>query len=160
MANPWLKFPLQFKKYPLMFGQMYYGAVVRMLGRNATPADRMEAAKQTAYLSAMTMAFAGVGGLPFIEFARVLALLALAIPGDEEKWKWDDYENAMEEWFSDMTKWALGQRSPMTAEAIMYGATRLLGHRHVIDAWATRPTSCSASRRRPTRWASRRGCST
>jgi len=127
LSGKWLAFPLQFKKYPLMYGQMYYGAVMRTLGPNPSKADRWEAAKQTAYLSATTMAFAGVGGLPFIEFGRAFALAALAIGGDEEPWKWDDYENAMEEWFADMTKFALGKHSAMAAEALVYGATRFLG---------------------------------
>jgi hypothetical protein len=115
--NSLLRFPMQFKKYGLMYGQMYYGNLAKLVAPSSKPEERKLAAKTLARMSAMTMTFAGVGGLPMIEIARLLANTALMLGLSDDDW--EDWENGMQAWFSDFVGTGM-------SEASMHGLTRLV----------------------------------
>ena len=116
--NPLLRAPLQFKKYGVMYGQLFYGNVAKLVAPSSDPETRKLAAKTLARLSATTMVFAGAGGLPFVELARILANTAVAFGLSDDDW--EDWENGMQEWFSSF----IGEGA---SEAVMHGATRVAG---------------------------------
>lgn len=124
--NALLRWPLQFKKYGLMYGQMYYGNVAKLVAPSSDPETRKMAAKALARLSATTFVFAGVGGLPFIELARVLANVAMAMGLTDDDW--EDWESGMQGWFGDFLKFATGSEGigERASEAAMHGLTRLI----------------------------------
>lgn len=95
-----LRIPLQFKKYALMYGQLFYGNVAKMVNVNSDRETRVEAAKQVAYLSASMAFMAGTAGLPLMEIAKLGVMFAnlLGITDDD----WDDDENAIQEWYKNM----------------------------------------------------------
>lgn len=118
MQNPLLRLPMQFKKYGLMYGQMYYGNVAKLVAPSTDPEQRKMARKALVRLSATTMIFAGAGGLPFIELARIFANVAMGLGATDDDW--DDDENAMQEWFASFVG------NPLS-EAVTHGLTRLVG---------------------------------
>jgi hypothetical protein len=124
--KPWLQWPMQFKKYGLMYGQMYYGNVAKLVAPSSDPETRKMAAKALARLSASTFVFAGVGGLPFIELARVLANVAMAMGLTDDDW--EDWENGMQGWFADFLKFATGSEGigDRASETMLHGLTRLI----------------------------------
>ena len=95
-----LRIPLQFKKYALMYGQLFYGNVAKMVNVNSDRETRIEAAKQVAYLSASMAFMAGTAGLPLMEIAKLGVMFAnmLGLTDDD----WDDNENAIQEWYKNM----------------------------------------------------------
>lgn len=113
----------QFKKFSILYGQLYYGAVRDVA---AQPGERVAAAKQLVRLSAMTSMFAGVGGLAFMEMAKV-AILAANLSGLSDD-DWEDWENGLQSWFAGATKWALGKHGSRSfSEVVLHGLPRLLG---------------------------------
>ena len=122
MSNKYLKVPLQFKKYQMLYGQLYVKAFYEM-GFGRDPETRKAARGMVVRLSLMTAAFAGVTGLPFMELWKMWAVVASQL-GDADDW--DETENAIQEWFESALKVALGEdTSEAAAEAIVRGAPRL-----------------------------------
>ena len=123
--NPLLRFPLQFKRYGLMFAQMYYGSIVNMVAKD--PEARRIARKSFARLSATTFLFAGIGGLPLAEVARIAVNIAVALGIKDDDWEKD--EGDLEEWFNSMLGWASGSEGlgNKVSEAAFHGLTRLVG---------------------------------
>ncbi len=116
--NPLLRAPLQFKKYGVMYAQMFYGNLTKLIAPSSDPAARKLAAKTLARLSLTTVAFAGLGGLPMVEIARMLANVAVMMGLSDDDW--DDDENAIQDWFSQLI-------GGTASEALVHGATRLAG---------------------------------
>jgi hypothetical protein len=125
MSNKWLRVPLQFKKYPLMYGQLFYGNLVRAINPGNDPEIRKVAAKTVLRLSAMTVVLAGTAGLPFMEIARGLLLAAAAAGLNDDDW--ESWENGLQAWYADAMKWATGGYGDMGAEVLARGASRMLG---------------------------------
>lgn len=123
--HPVLKFPLQFRRYGLMFAQMYYGSITKLVAKD--PETRKVARKQLARLSATTFLFAGIGGLPLAEVARTFINAAVLMGFKDDDWEKD--EGDMQEWFSSMLGWASGSEGlgDKMSEAAMHGLTRLVG---------------------------------
>ena len=126
-SNPFLRLPLQFKKYGLMYGQMFYGNLYTSLNFKEDRQTQVRAAKTWISMAAMTWVFAGVGGLPFIELARILINMALWAGLEDDDW--ETHEAGMESWFNDMAAWATGDEGigDRLGEAAMHGLTRLAG---------------------------------
>lgn len=125
MSRKWLRFTLQFKKYSVMYGQLYYGALARALSPDSSMAMRKDAGKSLLRLSAMAMLFAGVSGVAPMELARVLVLLSSGMLGTED---FETWENGLQGWFHDAVKWATGNEyiGTRAAEVLMRGAFRML----------------------------------
>jgi hypothetical protein len=117
-ANPYLRWPLQFKKYGLMYGQAFYGSLHDVLHFDTDRETRIIAAKRLARMAAVTVVFAGAGGLPFMEIARMFATVAMLCGLTDSDW--DDDEQALQKWLSSF----LGDTG---GEVAMKGLTRLLG---------------------------------
>jgi len=126
MQNRFLRFPLQFKKYGLMYAQLYYGNLAKAMNNNLTGKERIAAGKQIAYLTASTTLMAGVTGIPLMELGKLGVLAASLLVGDGD---WDESEKAMQAWFQSMLEFALGKgESPKKiAEMIMHGSPRGIG---------------------------------
>lgn len=126
MSNKWLRVPLQFKKYPLMYGQLFYGNLARALNTSNDRQTRVVAAKTVIRLSAMTIALAGTAGLPFMEIARGLLLAASAFGLNDDDW--ESWENGLQDWYRGAIEWATGNKEFAVggAEVIARGASRML----------------------------------
>ena len=127
MSSPFGKVVTQFKKFPLMMAQLFYGNFAKAIGinRNVSGQQRVEAAKQLAYLSGMGLVMSGTLGSPFMEMARMANLFSQIIMGGDD---WDKQKSDME---LDLQKFfnyiGLGSYSEKTAEILMHGASRSFG---------------------------------
>ena len=126
MSGKWLRLPLQFKKYAVMYAQLYWGAMWNSF-RGADRETRVRAAKQLAALSATTVVFAGVGGLPMMEVAKGLILIANAFGLEDDDW--EEWENTLQGYYADAVKWATANSSSSDfyAEMMQRGLTRAIG---------------------------------
>lgn len=114
MNHPLMRIPTQFRKYAVMYGNLYYNAIMRMI----RPGDRKLAAKELARLSAMSVVAAGIAGLPLMELAFVLSLVAYGMGLSDNDW--EDWENGMQSFFNAI----LGN---YVSEKLVRGLPRAIG---------------------------------
>ena len=121
MGGKWSRIAMQFKKYPLMYAQAYFGSMVRMVAPGKS--SRMEAARTFAWMTGLTIALAGTHGLPFMEIAKVFFLLATAFQGD-----WEEKENWIQEMYAKGFDWLGGSKSnaEFYSEMLAYGLPRYI----------------------------------
>lgn len=119
--NPLLAPALQFRKYSLGYGQVFYRNLAWMF--KGDKQQRLQAGKALAGMALTTVALAGVTGLPLVEPLRLLVNLASGLTGDD----WDDAEKGLQRWLAKMTEWTTGSKSlgQTLSEASMFGLTRL-----------------------------------
>lgn len=126
MSGNYSQVPLQFKKYPLLFGQMYWRTMYKMVMPGTDWETRKVMFKSWVRLSAVTAALAGTAGLPLMEVAKGLVMAgALFGIGDGD---WEAKELALQQWYKDMLRWVGfgNSQSKIGAEMMSYGATRAL----------------------------------
>lgn len=124
-SNPLLSTALQFRKFSLAYGQLFYGALASSFA-GATPAARREGRRTVARLALMTTAFAGVAGSPLAEIARMLVNVAFMLGASDDDW--EDKESAMQKWLAGAIGSITGDNAGASlSEATFHGATRLIG---------------------------------
>ena len=123
-SNPYLSpFGLGFKKYAVMYGNLYYGAMSRLI---TSPGERKLAAKELIGLSMTSIALAGTNGVAFLEVAAIMAMVAYALGLDDDDW--EDWENSMQAAYADVLGNLMGKEyAKLGAEALARGLTRLPG---------------------------------
>jgi hypothetical protein len=126
MSSKLTRLPMQFKKYPLMYAQLYFGAMVKMISPGSDRATRVQAAKTFTYLSAVTVALAGTHGLPFMEIAKIFFLVGAMFGLDDGDW--EDKENALQRFYAEGFEWMLGKKSnaEFYSEMLAYGLPRAM----------------------------------
>lgn len=124
-SHPLGKIALQFKKYGLMYGQLFYGALKRTFSAN-TPAERKTARRQLVNLTIASTILAGVGGNPLIEIARALVTSANLMGWLDDDW--EDTENNIQGFMKSLLDHIhKGTWNAKVAEMLMHGASRGIG---------------------------------
>jgi len=121
--NPLLQPATQFRKYGLMYGQLFWRNVAWAF---AKPQERAQAAKAVAGLAFSTTVLAGALGVPLVEPLRMLVNAAAAAGLSDDDW--EDKEQALQKWLAEMISWTTGSKSlgEALAEANLRGYTRLI----------------------------------
>jgi hypothetical protein len=95
--NPILRPALQFKKYAQMMSHLMYDMVHRA---NFSTKEGRVAVKQLMGIAGMQIAFAGAMGLPGLEIAKAIVMVAALFGGDD----WEEWEK----WLEGIAKSSMG----------------------------------------------------
>jgi hypothetical protein len=127
MNHPFGRMALQFKKYGLMYGQLYWGNMARAMNINGatSKAERIQAAKTVAALSMMGVAMSGMMGLPIMEVARIGNVIAQMFGGDDWDKRKSDAELALQRLFKMIGMGDVAGNK--LAEMAFHGVSRLAG---------------------------------
>ena len=118
--NPYLAPAVQFRKFSLAYGQLYYRNLAWAFS-HADPEQRKIARKSVAKLSVATIAAAGAYGLAPVEIARSLANVAAMLGLKDDDWEED--ENQIQVWVAELLKsTGVGEE---ISEALFRGAPRI-----------------------------------
>jgi hypothetical protein len=118
------KIAFQFKKFALMYGQLYYKSIIGSMPGRGTPESRAVARKTLAGLTLATTAIAGIAGNPPMELARLAVTLmhGLGFLNDD----WEDDENKLQGGIANILSLMMDPKTAGTAaEAAMRGLPRL-----------------------------------
>ena len=127
MSGKYSRVAFQFKKYPVMLAQAYFGSFIRMMPfLNKPGPQRRQAARTFAWMTGTLIAMAGTHGLPFMELAKITFLLATFLGG--KVGDWEEKENWMQEMYAKGFQWLGGSKSnaQFYSEMLAYGLPRAM----------------------------------
>lgn len=118
-SNPVGAVALQFKKYAVMYGNLFGQNLADGFDRSLSPVERRQARKAALTMMMTTGAVAGAAGLPGMEIMKfaVLAFYGIGGMGD------DDWESTVN-WMQDLLTSLIGATA---AEVVTHGLPRLGG---------------------------------